>query len=238
MIDFNEAATKPSEIISFGKYKDQPIEILANDKEYADWLCKQSWFREKFQGIHTLIVNNFNRATDTPDHNALQSRFLDDEFCKKTMELINPGYWLRLLQELKNDFDNGISHLAVENRPSFFDITVEERVFAEFEVRGADVEMHCSLRATKSFEIKRYGRVYHTGGFDQSTRAVRLELKPQVSDDFPSVLRQMKTSRCDVLVTRAYTGVGATEEQFRQMFLRSNIVVLMENEIDQVCRGF
>jgi hypothetical protein len=71
-----------SEIVPFGKYKGQPVEVLANDRGYLDWLTAQAWFRERYAGIYTLIVNNFGEPTETPEHNALQARFLDEDFCR------------------------------------------------------------------------------------------------------------------------------------------------------------
>jgi hypothetical protein len=68
-------------IVPFGKYRGQPVEALAADRQYFEWLCGQAWFRERYQNIHTLIVNNFAEPNETPEHNRLQMRFLDDEFC-------------------------------------------------------------------------------------------------------------------------------------------------------------
>ena len=42
--------TEASRIVLFGKYKDQPIEALAQDRPYVEWLCARPWFREKFEG--------------------------------------------------------------------------------------------------------------------------------------------------------------------------------------------
>jgi hypothetical protein len=70
-----------SNIVPFGKYKGQPVEVLAADHAYCDWLTGQSWFRERYGAVYTLIVNNFAEPSETPEHNALQARFLDDDFC-------------------------------------------------------------------------------------------------------------------------------------------------------------
>lgn len=72
-----------SEVIPFGKYKGQPVEVLRHDREYCDWLMEQDWFRVKFQPIHTLIVNNFGEPAETPEHNQLQALFTDSEFRRK-----------------------------------------------------------------------------------------------------------------------------------------------------------
>jgi uncharacterized protein (DUF3820 family) len=77
MIDLNPSKS----VVPFGKYKGQPVEILAQDKPYLDWLSAQDWFRERYSGIYTLIVNNFSESSETPEHNSLQVLFLDDEFC-------------------------------------------------------------------------------------------------------------------------------------------------------------
>jgi len=78
MIDFNDASPK---IVPFGKYKGQPVEVLAQDKGYVEWMLAQDWFRERYASFHTLIVNNFSTDSETPEHNSLQVLFLDDAFC-------------------------------------------------------------------------------------------------------------------------------------------------------------
>ena len=74
---------KNLEIVPFGKYKGQPVEALAQDKEYCEWLVAQDWFRAKFTAIHTLIINNFGEPDESPEHNQLQARFTDEEFRRK-----------------------------------------------------------------------------------------------------------------------------------------------------------
>jgi len=70
-------------LVPFGKYKGQPVESLAQDKAYCEWLASQEWFRTKFTTIHTLIINQFTEPTATPEHNALQARFLDNSWCQR-----------------------------------------------------------------------------------------------------------------------------------------------------------
>jgi len=79
---------KPMKILPFGKYKGQPVEVLEQDQQYRDWLLAQPWFRERFQLIHTYIVNNFGAPAETPEHNALQARFLDESFRNALGELL------------------------------------------------------------------------------------------------------------------------------------------------------
>ena len=71
------------ELVPFGKYRGQPIEVLAADKPYCEWLASQDWFRSKFTTIHTLIINNFKEPDETPEHNALQVLFTDPEWQRR-----------------------------------------------------------------------------------------------------------------------------------------------------------
>ena len=68
-------------LVPFGKYKGQPVEVMQMNTEYCDWLSKQSWFREQYGNVYNqVIINNFTEPTETPEHNRLQMRFLDETF--------------------------------------------------------------------------------------------------------------------------------------------------------------
>jgi hypothetical protein len=54
--------------------------VLAGDRQYCEWLEQQDWFRGKFPAIHTLIINHFGQPKETPEHNALQALFVDENF--------------------------------------------------------------------------------------------------------------------------------------------------------------
>ena len=44
------------------------VEVLAQDKQYAEWLTAQPWFRDKFAGLYTVIINKFQEPSETPEH--------------------------------------------------------------------------------------------------------------------------------------------------------------------------
>ena len=69
-----------NEIVPFGKYKDKPVEILAADKEYLEWLLSTNWFKSKYEPIYNIFINNFQQHVDTPEHNKLQIKFLDKDY--------------------------------------------------------------------------------------------------------------------------------------------------------------
>jgi len=76
------------EIVPFGKYKGQPLALLAHDQAYCEWLLGQHWFVQRYANIHTLIVNHFGEPAETPDHNRLQLRFLDLDFLSRCSHAI------------------------------------------------------------------------------------------------------------------------------------------------------
>jgi hypothetical protein len=67
------------------------IDVLRADPGYTDWLMAQSWVRERYAAFHTLIINNFGEPSETPEHNALQALFLDDDFCRGFVNATTPG---------------------------------------------------------------------------------------------------------------------------------------------------
>jgi hypothetical protein len=67
-------------VVPFGKYKGQPVEVIAEDRQYCDWLLAQAWFIQRYPQLHTLVINNFGEPSETPEHNALQIRCLEDRF--------------------------------------------------------------------------------------------------------------------------------------------------------------
>jgi uncharacterized protein (DUF3820 family) len=78
-------------IIPFGKYKGRLVEeIVADDPGYLEWLSGQDWFRAKYVMLHQVIINRGAEPSETPDHNAMQVLFLDDEFCLRFLKALDP----------------------------------------------------------------------------------------------------------------------------------------------------
>jgi hypothetical protein len=94
-----KSGAKRPNVIPFGKYKGRPVEALAQDREYSDWLTGQAWFRERYANYYTLIVNNFGEASETPEHNAAQAEFLDEAFCRNFLLYMRPDEYLIELME-------------------------------------------------------------------------------------------------------------------------------------------
>lgn len=97
---------KSTMLVPFGKYKGQPVEVLAQDEQYLEWLSAQDWFKEKYQNIYAIIINNFNTPSDTPEHNKIQVRFLNDDYRFKIAFLLASGKARRSLDfETSVDFE-------------------------------------------------------------------------------------------------------------------------------------
>ncbi len=86
--------------IPFGKYKDQPVEILLTDPDYVTWL--RATMGEKLKNQYPMVLNyivaHYGEPSRTPDHNALQNRFLKREFQMQFALAVTPGMatWVHL----------------------------------------------------------------------------------------------------------------------------------------------
>jgi len=92
-------------LVPFGKYKDQPIEVLAQDRQYVERLTAQPWFRDKFAGLYTVIINSFQEASETPEHNALQVLFLEDEWCARFFGVLKQDWQPDLVTALRKNVE-------------------------------------------------------------------------------------------------------------------------------------
>jgi hypothetical protein len=86
------------EVIPFGKYKGQPVEVLDSDPQYRNWLSEQAWVRERFPNLHTVIINHHGEPTETPEHNALQARFLSRTFVRCFAQWVADEYGCEVLE--------------------------------------------------------------------------------------------------------------------------------------------
>ena len=78
-------------ILPFGKYKGKPIEVLATDPQYKEWLQAQPWFEKNYPAIYkTVVINQFAEPSETPEHNKLQAKFLDDDLLISIAKRIYP----------------------------------------------------------------------------------------------------------------------------------------------------
>lgn len=105
-----------AELITFGKYKGQPVEVLANDKKYTDWLMAQEWFRTGHVQLYNVIVNNFCEPSDTPEHNRMQADFMKAEVKEKVLRQLfkEPEKLMKYYGNRAKNYDEEISGIELQ----------------------------------------------------------------------------------------------------------------------------
>ncbi len=210
-----------SNIITFGKYKDQPIEVLIHDPEYCQWLMAQSWFNQKFPNLKTIIINNFKEPTHTPEHNKMQAEFLKDDFCVAFLKRVFPSFFenpARLTNDWHFKFGENLQRLFITKR--------------SFELAGVDVCLSFTLEFEQTMDLFEDKTFNYLGKDSYQTPQLKIEVKPTVGDDYPAILRQMKASKSNILYLAHYNGIGVDETLFRQYFANEKIKVIFQREID------
>jgi len=88
-----ESGTRRALMVPFGKFKDQPADLLLAHSEYALWLlaAKSSLLRRSHPQMYSWLVSHFGLPDTTPEHNRLQNRFLDDDFRLQVFLHLNPN---------------------------------------------------------------------------------------------------------------------------------------------------
>jgi hypothetical protein len=144
-------------LIPFGKYKGQPLEVMAQDQQYMEWIQQQGWLAEKYPQINTLIINNFKEPSETPDHNKIQGMFLDMDFISKLVVLylnkINSKAVIKKISPPKFEIDGIDASFTVtyyNNVDIFFRIEIKPGLGDDYPV------ILRQIRGLKGFSIERY----------------------------------------------------------------------------------
>lgn len=242
--------------VPFGKYSGKPVERLIQDVAYARWLVGQDWFREKFQNMYALIVHNYHSdPVDTPEHNKMQIRFMNVEHAIKLAFLVSNStlfnfdnshfkvFFPSFAGELNrhNAMTDGLPVPLQEIEERFRKIDGKDLLEIseiEFEQKGLDVSYDISYGygsvSISEGTYHRAPRLFDSIWKNSVQLKMRVELKPTVGDDFPSVLRQMRASGAKTLVLREYTGAGVPYDDVKSFFLSQGIGCFTEQEIDRV----
>ena len=265
-IDYNK------QLVPFGKYKGQPVAVMQNDTQYCEWLSTQDWFRERYANVYNqVIINNFTEPTETPEHNRLQMKFLDDDFCLSLMNKVldfslesnfrkSANAVKKLKKHAQEFFSENPHYKSEEILENYTDFIAQYCLIKdfftltnkEFEDKAFDVVLKCSY-----YRIGKYDRrcfkekekqIFNDEVYiNPETLPIFVEIKPCLGDDFPAVLRQIKTNSkikidkhyyediygIKVLIIDKFTAEGATFEQVKQVFELSNIKLLPISEIEE-----
>ena len=241
-------------IIPFGKYKGQPIEVLQADKQYTEWLSQQDWFKEKYATFQTLIINNFNTPQDSPEHNKLAELFLNDEFCWKVFKFCKSRVTKEYIDtHFTHNLPNSTSKIE---SVILYRKDLGYKVTRKFEIKeGSDVFIEITRQFSVEYNVKIHqyeapkstrnsGALFYDynkyrilqlsnidvpvfGNFYYESRAL-IEIKPAVGDDYPTIIRQCRAQKSNVLFIGQYRSSVLSIDSFRKMFPDIKIVLLSD----------
>jgi len=86
---------KDKNLVPFGKYEGQPLEVLLLDKSYCAWLVGQADLREQYPDLRDLIYKEHGNYIKTPKHNRMQAEYLSRDTILKLFYLVNPEIFSR-----------------------------------------------------------------------------------------------------------------------------------------------
>lgn len=199
-------------IIPFGKYKGQPVEVLAQDEAYMEWLASQDWFRQKYQNIYAVVINNFQAPSDTPEHNLMQGKFLDENYRFRVAWMLSYG---SLRDRLNYD------------------------TFAVMECEGMDVRLEVSYEGPSSDRqkiIHMYLEIKPTVG-DDYPAVLRQIITSSAYKNWKAKKFGQGDDKIDgmrfCLIVGSYSGV-IDREQLVEYFDTASVKVLFESEINEL----
>jgi hypothetical protein len=90
MIYKSQSPQDDSSIVPFGKYRDQPVEVMLADQNYLQWVMSQPgivlMLQNRYPALFNIITVGSPTTEDSPEHNKLQAIFLSENFQDAFME--------------------------------------------------------------------------------------------------------------------------------------------------------
>lgn len=149
-----------NKLVNFGKYKNQPIEIMLEDTGYCNWVLSQEDMKVKYAWVFQAIKNAI-QLEDTPEHNALQNRFLNKDYCIKL-----GNYFFELNKE-KYKNEEQINYTDYTKS----DMIVKKEIIEELSKKLTKIVLNKfvslvpffsinNLNENKEFDLKEYTKFY------------------------------------------------------------------------------
>ncbi len=178
-------------LVPFGKYKGQPMIELLKDIEYLNWCKQQPKMIEKYPFVLNICVNHQlpTQHSKTPEHNKLQNLFLIHE---------NVDKLLLLVKKFQSEY---LPHLELTKGKVIFegmfnwDLIIEDFRWGVCECREKYENDEKTAYTCNCPIYRKYATMFRKPANcdDLILRPLYCELKPLLGDDYPSVLRKMKT---------------------------------------------
>ena len=199
-------------------------------------------FKQRYPAIYKIVViNHFSEPNDTPEHNLLQAKFLKTEFL------------VDLFKKYHNFSDFWGSKFVI-GKPCFevkgFDVVVEVEVYCKPSDEDKDEIAALYMQTKDVDDVIKYKnkhldtyiirKLYNNLFEDMIDREIKMfrqlwciEVKPTISDDYPSVLRQVKANKQHVpyssimIYTNNYSG-SVNLEDVKEIFSNDNILFIVD----------
>jgi hypothetical protein len=255
-----------------GKYKNKQLTEVMIDRGYIEWCKAQPGLLDKYPIIKNIIINQTvisgKECSKTPEHNLMQNMFLKKEyqqtFASHVLSYITPSWLNDKLTQLYNI--PSYKEYFGDKRIDISNLTFSSsKTNVEFEgIFNWDVILTCSISTDeikgkyeyniwdkiviRDFDLLTVGEggVYpERNSFIrlQNTWNIYIEIKPIIGDDYPSVLRKMKTqieltkqktrhrSFIPVLFVDEFNSSTTTLTELRDIFAQSGIKIVLKNDI-------
>jgi hypothetical protein len=250
-------------VVPFGKHKGSTVdELLAKDPSYAEWIMAQGWVAERFAELHAAIQSRGATPDDSPEHNAIQVRFLDVPFMVACLLAAVPQEVKAYVDDHTGEFNRRIHGLMADsnreimkaealnpdcpapfwgydedpNRLETWRVYVADRVSAannaKAEAEAQVAEIKAAYKRPHINPIVKFEQRGIDVVINWRWNDLTIEIKPTMGDDFPSVMRQMERLRTRALVLGEYTGRAVSEPQLRQMFAASGYILVFIRDIE------
>ena len=178
-------------IVNFGnKYKGKPVTEFLKDTAYVEW-CKQQEFCKKTGVIYNIVMNNTitnnNSSSKTPEHNKIQNLFLKETNIEK---------FIRYFYNLQHPKNVIYTYKATFEGIFNWDVILDNNSYKVCECKWDDDDQKCICTCESHKEWCTKQNI-PAGYFDDEDGIhlsnIYCEIKPLLGDDYPAVLRKMKT---------------------------------------------
>jgi hypothetical protein len=228
-------------LVPFGKYKGQPLEVIGQDRGYCEWLLTQAWFVERFPQIHTVVINNFGEPADTPEHNALQLRLLDEGFRAKctalALQFFSPQRAWR--HEVLEGDAGSLMYLSTPSFSFAAAPTFEEAgIDVAWQVKQWSLVHNTRQPPLDSTTLGRLPDAHTTRWIEAPSCRLAVECKPVIGDDFPAILRFLKNlpdklnGACRVVLAGDVRSQTVPLAAIKAFFATSHVALLLVADVE------
>lgn len=250
-----------------GRYKGKPLDVVMADDSYIQWILSRPWFPEDYPRLYTLIQNFGNELQNSPEHNEFQMGFLDERLrlavakhigyrdldadtCRKKKAIARKVAGELAVPLKERELPLRVSSVGFEEDgwDVVFDILPASYVsWVDSKPHGKDYVALLESWGKSQLAARNRARlkelkgsldvaIYEPNGARRPR--VLIELKPELGDDYPSVLRQIKRypernpgKDRKLLIVRRASFTTVSFEQVKAFFATADVLLIREWEL-------